>query len=108
MLIVSCGGETSPTPTDRFPPEVSIVSPAAGVVTGTVTLTANATDDVGITVVEWRVNSALLPAPDSTAPYEHSWNTALYGPGTYSWAAVARDDAGKVTESVLVTYQVTP
>ena len=103
---LACGESTSPQ--DASPPEVSIVMPAPGVVTGTITLVADASDDRGVTVVEWKVNGALLPAPDSTAPYEHAWNTALSGPGIYVWSAVARDAAGKGTDSTGVTYQVAP
>jgi hypothetical protein len=111
VLTPGCGDSSSPSPgapVDKTPPAVSILAPAPGTVTGTITLTANATDSGGIALVDWKVNEALLGAPDSTAPYEYSWNTALNGPGIYAWTAVAKDKAGNTTESAPVTYQVTP
>lgn len=111
LLVVTaagCSDNTAPAAPDTIAPQVSIVSPAAGAVTGNVVITANATDAVGVTVVTWKVNTALLPAPDSVAPFEYAWNTATYGPGTYEWVAVARDLAGNTRESATVTYTVAP
>ncbi|HEX5003967.1 MAG TPA: Ig-like domain-containing protein [Gemmatimonadales bacterium] len=107
-VLAGCSDSTDPAPVDRTPPQVSITSPLAGAVTGTVTLTANATDDIGVTVVEWKINTALLPAPDSAAPFQHQWDTSANGPGIYEWVAVAKDAAGKSTESAPVTYTVAP
>ncbi len=110
VTIAGCSDSTDPSRSapDTVAPLVSIVSPAAGAVTGTVVITANATDAVGVTVVTWKVNTALLPAPDSVAPFEHAWDTSVYGPGIYEWVAVARDKAGNTEESAPVTYSVTP
>ena len=104
-FLVGCGDETSPAP---LPPIVAITSPPAGPVTGTVTLAASLRSPTTTVVVTWKINTALLPAPDSTAPFEHLWDTALNGPGIYEWIAVAEDNSGTVTESEPVRYTVSP
>lgn len=60
---------------DHVPPTVEITSPAAGaVVVGMVTITADASDVMGIDRVEfWRAGTLL--ATDTTPPYEAIWNT---------------------------------
>lgn len=109
LLVSGCASDaTEPAPVDRAAPQVSIASPPAGAVTGVVTLTADATDDVGVTVVLWEVNGAPLPDRDSTAPFQLEWNTALSAVGTYEWVAIARDRSGRSTESAPVTYTVGP
>jgi hypothetical protein len=61
-------------PPDVTPPTVSITSPAAGNVSGTVTIAANAADNVGVSRVEFYVNGTLV-GTDNAAPYTYSWNT---------------------------------
>jgi hypothetical protein len=107
VIVVACGESDSTAP-DHTPPTVSITSPAAGAVTGTITLVASATDAGGMASVSWKVNTALLPATDNTSPYEYTWDTALNGPGIYEWVAVAVDNAGNLRESAPVTYTVAP
>ncbi len=109
LAVVACSdNSTAPTTPDTITPTVSIASPAAGAVTGTVAITADASDNVRVTVVTWKVNGALLPAPDTEAPFVHDWDTSLSGPGIYEWIAIAKDKAGNTTESVSVTYTVAP
>lgn len=107
-LGVVAAGCRDGAPAAPTPPSVTITAPVAGAVTGTVTLTASASSPGGIAVIEWKVNGALLPAPDSTPPYQHVWNTADYGPGIFTWKAVARDRAGVSAESPPVSYTVSP
>ena len=54
------------TPSDL--PVVSFVSPAAGVVAGTIAITANATDNTGVASVVFKLDGVELAPPDSTAP----------------------------------------
>ncbi len=56
------------------PPTVSIASPTGGNVSGTVTISANASDNVGVTRVDFYVNGVLVGS-DATAPYQYTWNT---------------------------------
>src|SRR4029077_6352266 len=68
-----------------------------------VTLTANASDNVGVVGVQFKLNGANLGAEDTTAPYSISWDTTALAAGTYTLTAVARDAAGNVTTSAPVT-----
>jgi hypothetical protein len=75
-------------------PVVSFASPANGAsVNGTVSISANATDSVGVTRVEFYINNALSQT-DTTAPYSFSWNTLGLTNGTYLITAKAYDARG--------------
>src|SRR5437879_9643232 len=68
---------TLTTAADTTPPTVSISSPANGAtVSGTITVTANAPDNVGVASVQLRLDRAHLGSLDTTPPYSISWNTA--------------------------------
>ena len=93
----------SNTAPDTTPPTVSMTAPAGGAtVSGTVTVSANAADNVGVAGVQFLLDGAALGTEDTTAPYSISWNsaTALNGPHTLS--ARARDAAGNQTTSAVV------
>ncbi|HEV2721463.1 MAG TPA: protease pro-enzyme activation domain-containing protein, partial [Thermoanaerobaculia bacterium] len=60
---------------DTTPPTTSITAPANGAtVSGTTTVSANASDNVGVTKVEFYLDGA-LQATVTTSPYSWSWNT---------------------------------
>src|SRR6185312_11391070 len=62
--------------TDTTPPSVSITSPApGGAVTGTVNVTADATDDTGVAGVQFLLDGNPLGVEKTLAPYSISWNT---------------------------------
>src|SRR5207245_1965158 len=91
---------------DTTPPMVSMTAPAAGsTVAGTVTVSASATDNVGVVGVQFQLDGANLGAEVTAAPYAVSWNTALATAGAHILTAVARDAAGNMatTASVSVT-----
>jgi hypothetical protein len=93
--------------TDATPPTVSISSPTGGAtVSGTVTVSATASDNVGVAGVQFKLDGANLQAEDTAAPYSVSWNTATAGNGTHTLTAVARDAAGNTTTSAGVTVTV--
>jgi len=88
-------------------PTVSITSPASGAaVGGTISVTATASDDVGVVGVQFRLDGAYLGAEDTTAPYSVSWNTTAASDGPHTLTAVARDAAGLLTASAPVTVTV--
>ncbi len=92
---------------DGTAPTVSITSPANNAsVSGTVTLTATASDDVGVVGVRFRVNGADVGSEDTTAPYAAAWNTTSLANGTYAITAVARDAAGNTKISATITVTV--
>lgn len=93
---------------DTQPPTVSLTSPSNGsTVSGTATITATASDTVGVTAVELFVNGA-YEGQALTAPYQLSWDTIPYAAGTYSLTVKAYDDNGNVTTSNAVSVQLAP
>ncbi|MBI2100713.1 MAG: right-handed parallel beta-helix repeat-containing protein [Candidatus Vogelbacteria bacterium] len=95
------------TPGDTTPPTVSITAPANGAtVSGTIAVAANATDNVGVAGVQFKVDGANLGAEDTTAPYAVNWNTTSATNGSHVLTAVARDGAGLTTTSAAVSVTV--
>src|SRR5207245_5220197 len=61
---------------DKTPPTVAITAPSAGTaVTGTITVSANAADNIGVAGVQFLVDGAPLGAENTSAPYAVAWNT---------------------------------
>jgi chitodextrinase len=97
---------TTLTP-DTTPPAVSLTAPATGTtISGTVTLAANASDNVGVVGVQFLVDGVAIGSEDTTSPYSYSLNTASLTNGTHTLAARARDAAGNATTSSTVTVTV--
>ena len=91
---------------DTTAPAVSISSPANNTtVSGAVSITANASDAVGVSKVEFYVNNA-LKSTDTSAPYAYSWDTAAVAAGTYTLMAKAYDAAGNVGQSSSVSVSI--
>ena len=87
----SGGGEE-----DNTAPTVSITNPADGAIVArksTVTITATASDNVGVTRVEFLVNGALR-CTDTTAPYSCNWSVPNSRNVTHQLQARAFDLAG--------------
>jgi RHS repeat-associated protein len=91
-------------------PTTSITAPLNNAnVSGTVTVNANATDDVGVTKVEFYIDDSRF-AEDTTSPYSVSLNTLdpalpVYD-GTHTITSRAYDGAGQVTISAAITVNV--
>jgi len=91
---------------DTTPPTVALTAPANGAtVTGTVSVSANASDAGGIARVEFLVNGAVV-ATDTSAPYSASWNTATTTGSTATITARAVDRAGNATTSAARTVTI--
>lgn len=91
---------------ESLPPTVSLTSPLNNAAaSGTVSVTAGATDNVGVTKVEFYVNGA-LQATDTTTPYLYSWNTSALAAGSYTLMGKAYDAAGNAGQSGTVTVTV--
>lgn len=87
---------TTPAP-DTTPPVVSTTSPLPGTtVSGTTTITANASDNVGVAGVQFMVDGTNLGAEDTTAPYAIAWDTTTIANGLHTVNARARDAAGNL------------
>jgi chitodextrinase len=89
-------------PVDVTPPMVALTSPASGsTVSGTTTVSANASDDVAVLSVKFYAGSNQIGSEVTTAPYNASWNTNNVVNGPIQLSAIARDAAGNTTVSVL-------
>ena len=92
---------------DKVNPKVSITSPAPGAtVRGTITISANASDNVGVVGVQFKYNGTNLGAEVTSAPYAVPAYTTSVPNGVYTLTAVARDAAGNVTTSAPVSVTV--
>ncbi len=87
------------------PPTVALTAPSPGAtLTGTVTLTATATDNVGIARVDFYVGETLLGS-DPSAPYSLAWNSRTSANGSQRLSARAFDVEGG--EGTSASVQVT-
>jgi len=92
---------------DLVSPTVTLTGLGAGsVVSNTVTLSATASDNVGVAGVVFLVDGTSLGAEDTTAPYSLAWDTTGVANGAHSVAARARDAAGNQTTSGVVSITV--
>jgi hypothetical protein len=79
---------------DRTPPVVSVTSPVSGgTVLGTVHISADVADNVGLDYVWFSVNDVFI-GEDTTFPYEAVWDTILVPDGVYTLKVAAGDKAG--------------
>jgi len=90
---------------DVTPPTVAITAPTAGDVTGTVTVTANAADNVGIAQVQFFADGVSIGTA-TNAPYQVQWNAGAAANGIVQLTAVAKDGAGNQTTSTAVPVNV--
>ncbi|NPC76175.1 cadherin repeat domain-containing protein [Corallococcus exiguus] len=91
---------------DTTPPSVAISSPApASFLRGTFVITANASDDVGVTQVDF-YDGATLIGSSTAAPFSVNWNTTGATSGNHTLTAQAFDAAGNSTTSSAVTVLV--
>ena len=93
---------------DTTPPTVTLTAPAAGAtVSGVVTVTATASDNVAMAGVQFRLDGANLGGEvTGTSPYSMTWNTAAVTNGSHGLTAVARDSANLTTTSATVPVTV--
>ncbi len=89
---------------DTTAPTVSISAPATGAtVSSTITVSATASDNVGVAGVQFKLDGANLGAEDTSSPYGISWNTASSTNASHALSAVARDAAGNAGTATNVT-----
>ncbi|MFI5251258.1 MAG: glycosyl hydrolase family 18 protein [Bacteroidota bacterium] len=80
---------------DAVPPTISFASPANGAnITDTLTLSATASDNVGVVGVQFQLNGANLGPVISSPPYAMNWNSALAPNGSSTIYAIAWDAMG--------------
>lgn len=85
---------------DSAKPVAQLTSPAnlADALTGTLTLQATATDNVGVASVEFQIDGVAIGAADTTSPYAATVNVADHPAGQHILRARARDAAGNVSD----------
>jgi peptidoglycan/xylan/chitin deacetylase (PgdA/CDA1 family) len=97
-------------PPDTTPPTVAMAVPADGaVVTGLVTVRANATDNVKVSHVDYLVDNQLVASADAS-PFTAVWDSTKHAAGDAAVTARARDAAGNTTVSapIHVTVDLAP
>lgn len=99
-----CGPATPPA--DTTAPTVSLTSPTGPMsATGSITVAASASDNVGMAKVDLLVDGQVA-ATANAASASTSWNTATVADGNHSVAARATDTSGNVATSAVVTVTV--
>jgi Zn-dependent metalloprotease len=81
------------------------VSASESGTSGTITFSATASDNVGVTKVEFYVDGA-LKGSDTTSPYSLSFDSTTLTNGTHTLTAKAYDAAGNVGTSTGVSFSV--
>ncbi len=90
---------------DAVPPTVALTAPAdASTLTGTVTLSADASDNIGVDHVDFLVGGSVV-GTDSTAPYSLDWDSSSAG-ASATITARAYDAVGNGTTSAPRTITV--
>jgi hypothetical protein len=99
---------TQTSTSDTTPPTVSLTAPSNGAtVSGTsVTLSATASDNVGVVGVQLKVDGANVGSEVTSSPYSITWDSTGVADGSHTVTAVARDAAGNTTTSSTVTVTV--
>ena len=93
ISVVVANGDAAPT--------VSITDPVdLEEVRGTVTVTAGASDDLGIDKVEFYIQGILM-STDEASPYEFSWDTTGEDDGECEVKVIAYDTIGQFTEDTI-------
>ncbi len=99
-VLIETGGTTD------NPPNVSITNPTDGAtVSDVVSVTADASDDNGVSQVEFFVDGSSIGVDsDGSDGYSVSWDTTAYADGGHTVNAVATDSTGQTaSDSISVT-----
>jgi hypothetical protein len=92
---------------DTQAPTVSIGAPLNGAtISGTIAISASATDNAGVAGVQFQYNGINFGAEDTSAPYAVTAYTTSVPNGTYTLTAIARDAAGNRSTSAPITVTV--
>ncbi len=87
---------------DTTNPAVSILAPASGsVVAGQVTISVDASDDVGIDTVIFTVGTTEI-GQIAAAPFHQVWDTTLFADGSHQITVTALDFSGNSQEANII------
>ena len=101
-LALTYSGGTTPPPADTTAPTVSATESGTS---GTITFSATASDNVGVTKVEFYVDN-VLKGTDTASPYTMTLDSTTLANGSHSLVAKAYDAAGNVGTSTAVAFSV--
>ncbi|HMT56359.1 MAG TPA: Ig-like domain-containing protein, partial [Candidatus Saccharibacteria bacterium] len=91
---------------DTTAPTTTITSPSNGsTVRRTITVRANASDNIRVTKVEFLVDG-VVKATDTSSPYSFSWNSGTVSKGKHTLQTRAYDAAGNVGYSTVISVTV--
>jgi hypothetical protein len=100
-VLAATGGTT------LTPPTVSMTSPApGGTVASLVTVSANASDAISVTSVQFLLDGAPLGSALTSPPYTFTWDSTTVADGTHTFAARATNGGGLSTTSTPITITV--
>ena len=93
---------------DNAAPTAAVTAPAANSFIGgtAVSVSGTATDNIGVTSVQFKLDGVNLGAADTTSPYSVNWDTTTATNGSHSLTAVSSDAAGNTTTSSTVSVTV--
>ncbi|HEV8462613.1 MAG TPA: chitobiase/beta-hexosaminidase C-terminal domain-containing protein [Gaiellaceae bacterium] len=92
---------------DGTAPTVSLTAPAANsLAAGQVTLSANASDNVGVSKVDFLVDGTVVGTATS-APFSYSWASGSVSDGVHTIAARATDTAGNTATTGTINVTTT-
>ncbi len=92
---------------DVTPPTVTLSSPGpSATVSGTIMVSATASDSVGVVGVQFKLDGVNLGAEDTSSPYGVGWDTTTATNAGHALTAVARDAAGNSATSSSVSVTV--
>jgi hypothetical protein len=98
---------TTPSTTDTTPPATSVTAPANGAtVSGTVTVNASASDNVGVTQMQLLIDGTLVASNTNSTALSFSWSTASVANGSHTIVSKSFDAAGNVGTSATITVTV--
>lgn len=90
------------TPSETIPPIVEFTNPLPGqTVSGTTTITASSTDNVGVTYVFYAVDGIPITGQITESPYAFAWNTRTHTDGPHTLKATTHDPSGNNTTATI-------
>jgi hypothetical protein len=94
-------------PGDVTSPEITITSHTQNqTVSGTITITAVATDNIAIDYVQFYVNDSPVGSPDTTSPYQYVWDTTSVANGNNLIRAATYDTSANSAVTDYMTLNV--